>query len=231
MIGIYKITSPSGKVYIGQSININKRINSYKKLKCKKQPKLYNSLLKYGWEQHIFEVIEECLIEELNIRERYWQDFYDVLDKKKGLNCVLTKANDRSGRVSEETRLKRSGENNCWFGVKGEQHPLYNIPREEEVKNKISESQKGEKGFWYGKKLNKEAIQKRVDKIKGVKQKQEHIEKRRDTRRKNYILLNIQTGIYYYGYEEAANSIGMDRKILWQRITRDKNNKTNFILV
>ena len=25
--GIYKITSPSGKIYIGQSIDINKRIN------------------------------------------------------------------------------------------------------------------------------------------------------------------------------------------------------------
>jgi hypothetical protein len=32
IVGIYKITSPSGKVYIGQSINIERRIKEYKNL-------------------------------------------------------------------------------------------------------------------------------------------------------------------------------------------------------
>jgi predicted GIY-YIG superfamily endonuclease len=32
-IGIYKITSPSNKIYIGQSINIERRIKQYKLLK------------------------------------------------------------------------------------------------------------------------------------------------------------------------------------------------------
>src|SRR6478736_5572293 len=43
MIGIYKITSPSGKIYIDQSKNTNIRFRDYKSLKCKKQIKLYNS--------------------------------------------------------------------------------------------------------------------------------------------------------------------------------------------
>ena len=34
----------------------------YISVKCNKQPKLYNSLKKYGWEQHIFEIIEEWRI-------------------------------------------------------------------------------------------------------------------------------------------------------------------------
>lgn len=55
-IGIYKITSPSGKLYIGQSINIKRRFNYYKGLHCKKQIKLYNSLLKHGFENHKCEV-------------------------------------------------------------------------------------------------------------------------------------------------------------------------------
>jgi hypothetical protein len=37
MIGIYKIINPKGKTYIGQSINIEKRWNGYKKLHCKGQ--------------------------------------------------------------------------------------------------------------------------------------------------------------------------------------------------
>jgi len=34
--GIYKITSPTNKVYIGQSTNILFRFRAYKRLNCKK---------------------------------------------------------------------------------------------------------------------------------------------------------------------------------------------------
>jgi predicted GIY-YIG superfamily endonuclease len=44
MIGIYKITSPTNKVYIGQSLDIEKRFVNYKGLFCKQQTKLYNCL-------------------------------------------------------------------------------------------------------------------------------------------------------------------------------------------
>lgn len=105
MIGIYKITSPSGRIYIGQSVNIDNRISSYKNLKCKNQTKLYRSLLKYTFENHTFEVIERCNIEVLNERERYWQDYYNSISKS-GLNCKLTKTNDKLGSLSNETKIK-----------------------------------------------------------------------------------------------------------------------------
>ncbi len=35
MIGIYKITSPTGRIYIGQSTNMEKRFVSYKKMYVK----------------------------------------------------------------------------------------------------------------------------------------------------------------------------------------------------
>jgi hypothetical protein len=44
MIGIYKITSPLKKIYIGQSINIENRFKGYKKSLKKAQIKLYNSI-------------------------------------------------------------------------------------------------------------------------------------------------------------------------------------------
>ena len=109
MIGIYKITSPSKKVYIGQSINIEKRFYAYKKLHCKNQIILYNSLLKYGVDKHKFETICECDISELNEKERYYQDLYCALSKV-GLNCKLTTASDRSGTLSDETKAKMRGE-------------------------------------------------------------------------------------------------------------------------
>lgn len=111
MIGIYKITSPTGKVYIGQSINIKKRQREYSRLQsCKNQTKLYASLIKYGYTNHTFEVVEECLLGELNIRERYWQEYYNVLDPK-GLTLRLTKAGDRSGRCSREVAEKIGNSN------------------------------------------------------------------------------------------------------------------------
>lgn len=107
MIGIYKITNPKGKIYIGQSINIEKRIGEYKKLRnCSGQTMIYRSLVKYGIENHFFEIIDECAIESLNERERYWQDYYDVL--KNGLNCVLTRTDIQKKVVSKETKLKMS---------------------------------------------------------------------------------------------------------------------------
>lgn len=104
MIGIYKITSPSNKIYVGQSINIEKRFKQYKRLDCKKQPKLYNSLLKYGWEKHIFEIIEECNENQLNEREIFWKQYYNTINE--GLNCELFDIGQ--GYRSEEVKNKIS---------------------------------------------------------------------------------------------------------------------------
>lgn len=107
MIGIYKITSPSGKIYIGQAVNIERRFKEYQNLNhTKYQIKLYNSFNKYGINNHIFEILEECDIEQLNERERYYQDLYDVLNV--GLNCRLTTTNDKSGCLCEEMKIKLS---------------------------------------------------------------------------------------------------------------------------
>ncbi len=59
MVGIYKIISPNNKIYIGQSVNIEKRWIHYRLLDCKKQPKIYRSILKYGFKNHIFEKLKE----------------------------------------------------------------------------------------------------------------------------------------------------------------------------
>lgn len=103
MIGIYKITNSKGKIYIGQSVNIEIRFLKYKQLNCKRQPKLYFSLKKYGVENHIFEIIEECSIELLDEREIYWGELYNVLEE--GLNLKLGKGNHS---LSQETKDKIS---------------------------------------------------------------------------------------------------------------------------
>ena len=76
IIGIYKITSPTNKIYIGQSSNIKIRWFNYFNLGCKGQPQIYRSLKKYGVKNHKFEIIEECSLEQLNEKETYWKLFY-----------------------------------------------------------------------------------------------------------------------------------------------------------
>lgn len=105
--GVYIIISPSGRVYIGYSKDIFDRWSDYKCLDCKGQRKLYNSFLKYGVENHIFQIVQECEFEHLSRCERYWQEFYDVTGPK-GLNCILTETDEKPRVYSEETRLKIS---------------------------------------------------------------------------------------------------------------------------
>jgi len=135
MIGIYKITNPNGRIYIGQTTNHEVRWNKYKKYQCKDQPSIYSSLIKYGWEKHTFEIIEECSSNILDEREIYWGEFYDVLSNKH--------LNNRLGRGfgsydSEETKLKKQtchkGRSNYW--LKGK-----NLTKDHCLK--ISNSKKG----------------------------------------------------------------------------------------
>lgn len=72
---IYKITNPNNKSYIGQTNNIIKRISKYRRLSCFGQPIIYNSLLKYGFENHKIEILfssEETDIDTLNNLEEFF---------------------------------------------------------------------------------------------------------------------------------------------------------------
>lgn len=105
MIGIYKITSPSNKVYVGQSWDIEKRLQPYRTLKCKGQPKLYYSLKKYGWEAHRFEILQE--LDESSSQEHldYAECFYMTLltlDRIELLNC---RGGGSKGKLTDETKL------------------------------------------------------------------------------------------------------------------------------
>ena len=91
--GIYKIENPKGSIYIGQSKNVEERLGRYKKLQCCKfQLLLYRSFLKYGIENHTFEVLEkgEFTKEDLNKLEKEYIIKYNSYRKlnKKGLNLT-----------------------------------------------------------------------------------------------------------------------------------------------
>jgi group I intron endonuclease len=75
--GIYTITSPSNKMYIGQSTNIEKRLQTHKSmLRCGRHPngRLQGACSKYGIDALQFSLAEACTEERLDAREQWWID-------------------------------------------------------------------------------------------------------------------------------------------------------------
>lgn len=185
MIGIYKITNPKGKVYIGQSLDIEKRFKEYRGLHCKLQPKIYNSLAKYTPEKHRFEILEICSKSKLNEREIYWGKKFDSI--KKGLNLSLGKSTQI---MSEETRNKISRANKgrtAWNkGKKGVQE------YSEEFKDKIRKSRLGKKHSQETKEKisdTKKRLGIKPPSQKGKKRSPESIEKMKLAQRKRRLKL------------------------------------------
>ena len=103
MVGIYKITNPEGKVYIGKSNNIEKRFTQYKNFELKQQPALYQSFKKYGWFHHSFEILEECSKDIILEKEKHYINEYShlsmTLNKKQGGKGIK--------KITEEDKIRR----------------------------------------------------------------------------------------------------------------------------
>lgn len=194
---IYKITSPSGKVYIGSTINFKKRIKHYKNLDCKAQRKLYSSLVKYGFDSHKIEIVEECNIDKLLERERYYGELYNTCSDN-GLNLALPNYGDKKVIYSEETLRRKSevekGEKNHFFGKK----------HSEETKHKI-------RLVHLGKKLTKEHREK-VSK--------------NNARHNSKIVIDLESGIFYNSAKEASIYKCIPHSTLRNRLNGGLKNNT-----
>lgn len=209
MIGIYKITSPTNRIYIGQSVNIENRFKKYKYLGCKTQTRLYRSLKKYGVKNHLFEILEECKVEDLNERERFYQDMNFGTCHKRSLNSTLTKTETKSGYLSKEVRNK--------IGKK-------------QIGVKLSDSHR--KNISLGKKGVKLSLQYKKQcslRQTGVSPSQKTREKISLNSGKARIVLNTYNGIYYNSIVEAAKTFDLNSTTLSHKLIGRKKNNTAFI--
>ena len=201
MIGIYKITSPSGKIYIGQSKDIKLRFYYYSIISCFRQKRLYHSLKKYGSENHIFEIIEECFIDELNKRERHYQELYDVIGKN-GLNCIYQGTEEKRRIVSDVMKEKIS------FANKGSKNGMYGVKKSEEQKQA---------------RRNYKHTQESLEKIGNSS--------RGGNNANAKLVLDLNTGIFYHCVGDAAFVLDLKRDTLKQRLNGRRNNKTSYIYI
>lgn len=140
-IYIYKHTSPSGKCYIGQTVNVRKRWRETAYSGC---PKFYKAIQKYGWDNIQHEILCVCHdAEEANEAEARFIESYDSINN--GYNVVVG-----AGSILR-------GENNPMYGKS-----VTDFMTDEEVatwKKRLSESHMGECNNFYGKHHSAESIE------------------------------------------------------------------------
>lgn len=241
--GIYKITSPTKKIYIGQSINIYKRISYYKTANCKGQAKLYASIKKYGWDSHLFEIIHKCHEKELNDLEVYYMDLFQTFNSKFGLNL-------QSGglvmKQSDETKLKRSNtlkgrvftqewkdkigakSKGRMIGYKFSEDVLIKMRGRkisDETKKKISIANKG-KGM-----SKEDARQRRIISNRDYRNRISIRDRGIPTKKYSIDVINNATGEVFQSITSAAKSINMKEATLRAMLKGENKNKTTFSIL
>ena len=131
--GIYMWTSPSGKSYIGQAVDLDKRKSNFLSFGTRYAgSKIDNARRKYSDIQYwTYTILEYCDIDDLDEREEYYISLYDTM--RKGYNCES--GGNENKIVSDEVKRKLSE------AKKGENNPMYRKHCDDETKdnNKIKE--------------------------------------------------------------------------------------------
>lgn len=115
MIGIYKITNKNnGKIYIGQSNNVEKRISEHKQKRTMTIDEYINVL---GVENFDFEILEECNKEELDKKEQEYIKYFNSQEEgyniqKGGFNNSQGEGNGRALLTEQDVIFIREAYNN-----------------------------------------------------------------------------------------------------------------------
>jgi hypothetical protein len=203
--GIYKLTSPSGKCYIGQSVNIEKRFTGYRILKCKSQPKIYNALKKYGANKFNYDIVETCNIKLMDEKEKYYIKLYDSI--KNGYNCRS------GGQTPPDKGMPYKGWQNIEFYIDG---TLYKSIGEASKKLGIAHK----------------TIHNRLNSINIKYSNYCYKEKKKNPKRRKRITNGIEfyiDGILYHSLKEAEVAIGVPTATIRNRLNSMTTNYANYL--
>ena len=163
---IYKVTNTiDNMIYIGQCKKSYDKTKSYYGSGVKIRGEIYI----HGKENFIKELLEECsTLEDLDIRESYWIQYYDSANPAIGYNTRL--GGNSSG-------FNTSFKNKMSNATVGDKNPFYGKKHNIESINKMSNSKKGSKNPNFGKQPDDEVKTKISNSLKGIKRSEDTVSK------------------------------------------------------
>lgn len=228
---IYKITNPFGKIYIGSTIDLKDRTYRYKTARLGKQLKIKHSIIKYGWDNHKFEIIFECDEIDKYKYEAFYGHKFQVLGDN-GLNLSLPNGENKSYAMAESTKFK-IGLSHKGKEITNEQKQSISIKLKKHFKenkhprkgvtswNKGKDFLKGENNPMYGIKRNDE-----------WKRKQSVLMKNKSIKGKNHvaskIIIDINTGVFYESLRELSDLIKIKYSTLKSKLNGTNKNNTQY---
>lgn len=213
---VYRITNPEGKIYVGSTLNYKQRLDNYRLMKKSNQTLILNSMIKYGFENHKFEILFEC-----DIKDRFYYEnkygFENNVLSENGLNVLLPKIgkekcmrleNRLNQSINSKTYLKNNihpqkGKTPWNKGIeflKGENNPMYGVKRTDEWKKNHSERSK---------QRNKRGA--------------EH--------KKSIMVIDIINGIFYVNIKEASDLCGINYSTLREKLRENIDGYKNLKLL
>lgn len=197
--GIYSIRNVvNGKRYIGQSVNIKVRWKQHEselKHGTHDNDYLQKSWNKYGPDNFIFEILEECDRQELDDKERYYIHYYDTLNRDHGYN--LKDGGQDHPKCKEQVCEKMSKIMKEVFSDPEKRKKQRDSAIKQWQNPAIREKHMGKNNGMYGKKHTLEARKKMSQNRKGKK-----------PQFNPYPVLCVQTGETYKNSSQAAKAIG-----------------------
>lgn len=229
---IYKITNPENKIYIGSTLDLKDRIYRYNTGKVKSQVKIYNSIVKYGFNNHIFEVIFECDESNRNFYESYFGEKFDVIGFN-GLNLMLPNSNTTYPNMSEETKRKIGlAHKGKKLSIEHKEIALNTLKNYRENNphpslnkapwNKGKEFLKGELNPMFGVRRDdewkrKQSIIMKINSKKGI----DHP--------RSKMVLDLYTGIFFYSCKEVSECYNIKYSSLKSHINKNKSQRFIYV--
>jgi group I intron endonuclease len=170
----------TGKKYIGKSISISNRLTRHRRnVRNNKVTKFYSAVRKYGWNNFIFGIIEECDKNILDEREVFYIEKYKTLSE--GYNMTSGGDGGTTWIVPEDVRKKYSERMKCF-------------KHSDEAKKKISEANKGRKWSEDAKKNLSEKLKGKKGPVISEDAKKRLSEMRKGVPRPKYVIDKMKEG-------------------------------------